>query len=35
LHLLGVVAGSFQHKENLVRSMLTGMKKNASSNSTQ
>lgn len=29
LHLLGVVAGSIQHKENLVRAMLTGKKKNA------
>ncbi len=28
LHLLGVVAGSIQHKENLVRSMITGKKKN-------
>lgn len=27
LHLLGVVAGSVQHKENLVRAMVTGMKK--------
>ena len=27
LHLLGVAAGSIQHKENLVRAMLTGMKK--------
>lgn len=28
LHLLGVAAGSFQHKENLVRAMFTGKKKN-------
>jgi len=27
LHLLGVIAGSIQHKENLARSMVTGMKK--------
>jgi len=31
LHLLGVAAGSFQHKENLVRSMITGKKKNSAS----
>lgn len=30
LHLLGVAAGSFQHKENLVRAMITGNKKNIS-----
>ena len=30
LHLLGVVVGSFQHKENLVRAMVTGNKKNGS-----
>ncbi len=28
LHLLGVVAGSIQHQENLVRAMFTGKKKN-------
>ncbi len=33
LHLLGVLAGSIQHKENLVRSMITGMKKVVSTNS--
>jgi cytochrome b len=27
LHLIGVVAGSVQHKENLVRAMITGKKK--------
>jgi cytochrome b len=27
LHLLGVVMGSLQHKENLVRAMITGLKK--------
>jgi cytochrome b len=31
LHLLGVAAGSIQHKENLVRAMITGKKKNISS----
>lgn len=30
LHILGVVAGSIQHKENLVRAMLTGKKKSLS-----
>jgi cytochrome b len=35
LHLLGVAVGSIQHKENLVRAMLTGKKKmNTPSNST-
>lgn len=27
LHLLGVISGSVQHKENMVRAMFTGMKK--------
>jgi cytochrome b len=26
IHLLGVLVGSIQHKENLVRAMLTGKK---------
>jgi cytochrome b len=30
LHVLGVVAGSIQHKENLVKAMITGKKKNVS-----
>lgn len=30
LHILGVIAGSIQHKENLVRAMLTGKKKSLS-----
>lgn len=34
LHLLGVVAGTIQHKENLVRAMVTGMKKIVTPNST-
>ena len=34
LHLLGVVSGSMQHKENLVRAMVTGMKKVVTPNST-
>ena len=31
LHLLGVAVGSFQHKENLVRAVLTGKKEKVSS----
>ena len=30
LHLLGVASGSIQHKENLVRAMITGKKKSVS-----
>jgi cytochrome b len=30
LHILGVIAGSIQHNENLVRAMLTGKKKSLS-----
>jgi cytochrome b len=30
LHILGVIAGSIQHKENLVRAMLTGKKQSKS-----
>lgn len=30
LHILGVIAGSIQHNENLVRAMLTGKKKSIS-----
>jgi cytochrome b len=33
LHLLGVISGSIQHKENLVRSMITGIKDVPASNS--
>lgn len=35
LHLLGVIAGSIQHKENLAKSMVTGMKKVASDSTHQ
>jgi cytochrome b len=31
LHLIGVAAGSIQHKENLVRAMITGQKKHGTS----
>ncbi len=34
LHLLGVVVGSIQHKENLVRAMLTGKKSPPSQSSS-
>jgi cytochrome b len=34
LHLLGVAAGSIQHKENLVRSMVTGKKQNVPSSNS-
>jgi cytochrome b len=30
LHVIGVAAGSIQHKENLVKAMITGKKKNVS-----
>ncbi len=35
LHLLGVVAGTIQHKESLVKAMLTGMKKIATPSTSQ
>jgi len=35
LHLMGVIAGSIQHKENLARSMVTGMKKVVSNSTHQ
>jgi cytochrome b len=34
LHVLGVIAGSIQHNENLVRAMLTGKKKSLSLSSS-
>jgi len=34
LHVTGVVVGSFQHKENLVKAMITGIKRSASSSTT-
>jgi cytochrome b len=35
LHLLGVLVGSIQHKENLVRAMLTGKKKSSSQTTSE